>query len=193
MLPVDRSGKSISWAQLSNSGDTLKIIVPSHNGNVMSGQNNYLGTVTSYDMNESEMGYRGSKSCAIAPVKEQRVDGSYSFQVELLRYTLMAPVKGYQTEILSNKNNVSENVVVTKRPKLNKLDPWFMTGFVDAEGYFSIELYKYSKAKFKYTPRLVFGINLHVKDLPILLSFKDTLGVGTVRTKGKVIATQLYS
>lgn len=61
-----------------------------------------------------------------------------------------------------------------------------MTGFVDAEGYFSIELYKDSKAKFKYTPRLVFGINLHVKDLPILLSFKDTLGVGTVSTKGKV-------
>jgi hypothetical protein len=131
MLPVDRSGKSISWAQRSNSGDTLKIIVPSHNGNVMSGQNNYLGTVTSYDRNESEMGYRGSKSCAIAQVKEQRVDGRYSFQVELLRYTLMAPVRGYQTEILSNKNNVSENVVVTKRPKLNKLDPWIMTGFVD--------------------------------------------------------------
>ena len=186
MLPVDRSGKSISWAQLSNSGDTLMIIVPSHNGNVMSGLKNYLGMVTSYDMNESEMGYRGSKSSAIALVKEQRVDGSYSFQVELLRCTLMASVRGYQTEILSNKNNVSENVVLTKRPMLNKLDPWFLTGFVDAEGYFSIELYKDSKAKFKYTPRLVFGINLHVKDLPILLSFKDTLGVGTVSTKGKV-------
>jgi len=66
------------------------IIVPSHNGKVMSGLNNYLGTVTSYDMNESEMGYRGSKSSAIALVKEQRVDGSYSFQVELLRCTLMA-------------------------------------------------------------------------------------------------------
>ena len=64
----------------------------------------------------------------------------------------MAPERGYQTEILSNKNNVSEKVVVTKRPKLNKLDPWFMTGFVDAEGYFSIELYKDYKAKFKYTP-----------------------------------------
>ena len=37
MLPADRSGKSIPWAQLSNSGDTLKIIVPSHNGNIMSG------------------------------------------------------------------------------------------------------------------------------------------------------------
>ena len=184
MLPVYRSGKSVSWAKLSNSGDTLMIIVPSHYGNVMSGQNNYLGMVTSYDMNESEMGYRGSKSSAIALVKEQRVDGSYSFQVGLLRCTLMAPVRGYQTEILSNKNNVYKNV--TKRPKLNKLDPWFITGFADAEGCFSIELYKDSKAKFKYTPRLVFGINLHVKDLPILLSFKDTLGVGTVSTKGKV-------
>jgi hypothetical protein len=164
------------------------ILVPSHYGNVMSGQNNNLGMVTSYDMNESEMGYRGSKSSAIALVKEQRVDGSYFINKNFmkLRCTLMAPVRGYQTEILSNKNNVSENVVVTKRPKLNKLDPWFMTGFVDAEGYFSIELYKDSKAKFKYTPRLVFGINLHVKDLPILLSFKDTLGVGTVSTKGKV-------
>ena len=63
----------------------------------------------------------------------------------------MAPVRGYQTEILSNKNNVSENVVVTKRPKLNKLDPWFITGFVDAEGYFSIELYKDSKDKRQYS------------------------------------------
>ena len=104
----------------------------------MSGQNNYLGTVISQEMIENEMGYRGSKFSAIALVKEQRVDGSYSFQVGLLRCTLMAPVRGYQTEILSNKNNVSENVVVTKRPKLNKLDPWFMTGFVDAEGSFSI-------------------------------------------------------
>ena len=61
-----------------------------------------------------------------------------------------------------------------------------MTGFIDAEGCFSIGLSKDSKAKFKYTPKLIFGINLHVKDLPILLSFKDTLGVGTVSTKGKV-------
>lgn len=106
MLPADRSGKSIPWAKLSNSGDTLKIIVPSHNGNVMCGQHNYLGTVTSYDMNESEMGYRGSKSVLVLNtpiVKEQRVDGSYSFLVGLLRCTLMAPERGYQTEILSNK------------------------------------------------------------------------------------------
>jgi uncharacterized protein YfkK (UPF0435 family) len=186
MLPADWSGKSILWAQLSNSEEALKIIVPSHNGNVMSGWSNLSGMVTSYDMMETEMGNCGSKSSAVALVKEQRVDGSCSFLVELLRFTLMAPVMGYQTEIPSNQKNLSENVILTKRPKWNKLDPWFITGFIDAEGYFTIELYKDSKAKFKYTPRLVFGINLHVKDLPILLNFKDTLGVGTVSTKRKV-------
>ena len=97
----------------------------------MCGQYNYLGTVTSYDMNESEMGYRGSKSSAIALVKEQRVDGSYSFQVKLLRYTLMASVMRYQPEILSNQNNkwrgsgkfYFSSVHDTNRPKLNKLHP----------------------------------------------------------------------
>lgn len=69
----------------------------------MSGQNNYLGTVTSYDRNESEMGYRGSKSSAIAQVKEQRVDGSYLGYTPKLRCTLMGCESRYQTEILSNK------------------------------------------------------------------------------------------
>ena len=52
----------------------------------MSGQNNSLGTVTSYKMNESEVGYRGSKSEIQSPqpnvfsVKEQRVDGSYHLE-----------------------------------------------------------------------------------------------------------------
>lgn len=98
----------------------------------------------------------------------------------------MAPEMGYQPENPSNQNNVYENVINTDKPKLNKLDPWFITGFVDAVGSFSIELAKDSKAKFKYTPKLIFGIILHVKDLPILLSLKKTLGVGTVSTKGKV-------
>ena len=186
ILPADWSRKSIPWAQLSNSEDTLKIIVPSLNGNIESGWSNCSEMVTSYDMIENEMGYCGSKSSAIALVKEQRLDGSYSFIIGLLRYTLMASEMRYHPEILSNQNNVSENVIIKKSPKLNKLDPWFLTGFVDAEGYFSISLFKDSKAKFKYTPRLIFGINLHVKDLPILLSIKDTFGVGTVSTKGKV-------
>lgn len=62
----------------SNSGDTLKLMVPSYSRKAISGQNNYLGTVTSHKMNESKMGYRGSKSEFVNnSVKEQRVDGGY--------------------------------------------------------------------------------------------------------------------
>ena len=60
--PVKCSGKTHMWGKLSNSGDTLKLQIPSYNGNIISGQNNSLGMVISQEMNESEMGYRGSKS-----------------------------------------------------------------------------------------------------------------------------------
>ena len=94
-------------------------------------------------MIENEMDYCGSKSSAVALVKEQRVDGSYSFQVKLLRYTLMAQVMGYPPENPSNQNNISEalllrsvaqhskasgavakqaRVIFKNKPKLNKLD-----------------------------------------------------------------------
>jgi len=75
--PVKWSGKSLKWVKLSNSGDTLKTIVPNYLRKVISGWTNYSGTVISYKMSENEMGYRGSKSSAIALVKEQRVDGSW--------------------------------------------------------------------------------------------------------------------
>ena len=97
MLPADWYRKSISWAQLSNSENTLKILVPSHNGNIMSGWSNYSGMVTSYDMIENEMGYRGSKSSAIALVKEQRVDGSYSFLSRTVKVHSNGPCKGVST------------------------------------------------------------------------------------------------
>ena len=62
--------------KLSNSGNTLKLMVPSLIRKYLSGQNNYLGKVTTHKMSENKMGYRGSKS-GISPVKEQRVDGSW--------------------------------------------------------------------------------------------------------------------
>ena len=50
-------------------------MIPNYIRQYVSGQNNYLGMVTSHKMMETEMGYRGSKSVNMA-VKEQRVDGS---------------------------------------------------------------------------------------------------------------------
>jgi LAGLIDADG endonuclease/Cytochrome C oxidase subunit II, periplasmic domain len=186
MTPADWFSKSKSWAQISNSGNTLKIQVPIPFENKTGGQNFSLDKVTSFDIIENKMGYRGYKTYAFVQVKEQRVDDIYNSQLELLRYTLMASAMRFQTEELSNQNIVYDKIINSNKPKLKKLDSWFLTGFVDAEGCFSIEISKDSKAKFKYTPRLNFIINLHVKDLPILLSLKDTWGVGTLKTKGKV-------
>jgi Cytochrome C and Quinol oxidase polypeptide I len=60
--PAKRFGKTLRWDKLSNSGDPLKLMVPSYNRKVTSGQNNYLGRVTSHKIDEKKMGNRGSKS-----------------------------------------------------------------------------------------------------------------------------------
>ena len=115
-------GKTLNWLLLSNSGDTLKLMIPSYIRKIISGQNNYLGTVTSHKMNESEMGYRGSKSDLSSKakgisVKEQRVDGSrdfsknFSFRKDLqnniiiksLRCTLMGFERNYPFKIPTNQ------------------------------------------------------------------------------------------
>jgi len=63
--------------KLSNSGDTLKLMVPNFSRKATSGWSNYSCTVTSHKMIEREMGNRGSKSVKfLRTVKEQRVDGS---------------------------------------------------------------------------------------------------------------------
>ena len=98
---------SLLCLKLSNSGDTLKLMVPSYIRKVISGQNNYLGTVTSHKMSENEMGYRGSKSANKA-VKEQRVDGSYCIKTKImqLRCTLMGFKRNYQIKVLSKQLNI---------------------------------------------------------------------------------------
>ena len=120
-------------------------MIPSHNGNSMCGQNNYLGTVTSHKMIESEMGYRGSKSELIIQnpqpkyinsVKEQRVDGSYFGLCPKLRCTLMGFERNYQIKIPSKQLNkqyysTSSKTSIRAADK-NQLNPWFITGFADA-------------------------------------------------------------
>ena len=74
---------SLMCLKLSNSGDTLKLMIPSYSRKIISGQSNYLGKVTSHKMRENKMGYRGSKSDLYnKSVKEQRVDGSWSIKAK---------------------------------------------------------------------------------------------------------------
>ena len=83
--PAKCFGKTFFGCKLSNSGEPLKLMIPSYSWKAISGQNNYLDTVISPKMNESEMGYRGSKSefrSLRNSVKEQRVDGSYCIKAK---------------------------------------------------------------------------------------------------------------
>src|SRR5215469_14397624 len=111
--PAKFFGKILKWVKLSNSGDTLKLRIPSYSRKAISGQTNYLGKVTSPKMMETEIGYRGSKSEIQIPqltqisVKEQRVDGSYcsikNYKFMQLRCTLMGFERNYPVKVLSKQ------------------------------------------------------------------------------------------
>ena len=140
--------------------------------------------VISQKMNESKMGDRGSKSEILSPqpkgisVKEQRVDGSYFGCYPKLRCTLMGFERNYQVKIPSNQFNKIKKLFSTKSEA--EINPWFLTGFVDAEGCFSIKIQQNAKLKTKWRVRPVFSITLNVKDLPLLESIKNNLGVGNI-------------
>ena len=214
------SGISLLCLQLSNSGDALKLIVPSYSRKAISGWSNYSGKVTSYKMIENEMGYRGSKSDTafllenkIVSVKEQRVDGSYlgSLYYPKLRCTLMGGESRYQFSIPSNQFLIQTNKQIknfhtnsklfihqdkaeTKNLsllELNKtsikplLNPWFITGFIDAEGCFGLYLYKNTAMKNGWSVFLDFKITLHKKDEGLLNQIQNYFGVGSVFKHGE--------
>lgn len=83
-----------------------------------------------------------------------------------------------------------ENPKTNSYPELlnENLNPWFITGFSDAESYFSISVSPDIRAKTGFNVQLIFGINLHVKDTNILENIKKTLGAGYInKSKTKPI------
>ena len=181
------------WVKLSNSGDTLKLLIPSFFRKAISGQSNYLGKVTSQKMSENEMGYRGSKSVFLHPqpkeiyVKEQRVDGSYfgSVSIPRLRCTLTGGESHYHIKIPSKQLNKRTFYNLPSGQGKNVLNPWFLSGFTDAEGCFSIGIRPDAKLKIKWRVLPVFIIKLHKKDLSILEDIKKTLHIGKIRKSGE--------
>jgi hypothetical protein len=191
--PVKWFGKSFIWVKLSNSGDTLKTIVPNYIRKNISGWSNYSCKVISYSMSENKMGYRGSKSgFKKEPVKEQRVDGSCFGLSPKLRCTLMGGESRYQVKIPSNQlnrkfyycsNSYSNSTSVHRR---TPLDPYFVTGFSDAEASFIILILKEPKNTTHWTIKTRFSIFLHKKDREILDLIKSYFrGVGTISPQNK--------
>jgi hypothetical protein len=193
-------GSTQWWEKLSNSGDILKLLIPSYSRKWISGWTNHSGMVTSQKMSENEMGYRGSKSSIQdlnlekIDVKEQRVDGSYFgiVYISKLRCTLTGfersyPIKYHSKQIEKWSYSTSCNA--------NHLNPWFITGFSDAESCFSILVQPNTKSRLKWRVKPIFTIGLHSKDIELLNLIKNTLGVGkvSIRTTSKTVVYSVES
>ena len=91
--------------------------------------------------------------------------------------------RNYQVKIPSNQFNKIKKLFSTKSEA--EINPWFLTGFADAEGCFSIKIQQNAKLKTKWRVRPVFSITLHIKDLALLESIKNKLGVGNISKSGE--------
>uniref|UniRef100_UPI001BF142FC LAGLIDADG endonuclease n=1 Tax=Ganoderma subamboinense TaxID=34466 RepID=UPI001BF142FC len=181
---------SLLCLKLSNSGDTLKLMVPSYSRKAISGWSNYPGMVISPKMNENEMGYRGSKSVLLtSTVKEQRVDGSWFLapKARSLRYTLMDFERNYQFKILSKQLNFIKYFHTSAYAQVQntKLDPWFVTGFCDGEACFSVSIYidKRIKGRLGWAVKPSFQISLNSRDIKLLLQLQEFFACGNITSK----------
>ena len=64
-----------------------------------------------------------------------------------------------------------------------KLDPNWVTGFVDGEGCFHVYIRKKNNSKLGWQVEPHFELRLHQKDLPVLVAIQKSLGVGKVYYK----------
>ena len=74
-----------------------------------------------------------------------------------------------------NKNNENNN---------GQLHPLFITGFVDGEGCFAINIFENKELKIGWVVWLSFSIGLHVKDRALLERITKSLGVGRISKGG---------
>jgi LAGLIDADG endonuclease len=162
----------------------------------MSGQINYPGMVTSYMMIENEMEYRGSKSEIYTQspnqisVKEQRVDGSW-FLIKNLRCILMGFERNYQINNPSKQFKIYFSTVHSDQNV--QLNPFWITGFVDAEGSFTVVFDKIKKRTLGWRVQPRFQIGLHVRDLALLLKIKKFFGgIGIVNKSGNTAFYSVY-
>ena len=66
--------------------------------------------------------------------------------------------------------------------KSHKLEPWFITGFSDAESSFSVSCYKDNKLKIGWQLQPAYSIGLHKKDVSVLLLIQSFFGgVGRIK------------
>ena len=97
--------------------------------------------------------------------------------------------RDYQNKVLSKSlfRYYSTKVVPTDTSQIkeSKLDPNFVSGFVDGEGSFSVTFIKDKYYKSGWQIKTSFSIGLHKKDLSILELIKKFFGVGVIKPHSK--------
>jgi len=89
----------------------------------------------------------------------------------------------YQVKILSKQLNFKRNFSTLVQN--SKLNPWFVTGFVDGEGSFGITNYIDNRIKDRlvWAVKPSFQISLNSKDIKLLLQLKEFFGCGIIVNK----------
>jgi hypothetical protein len=64
------------------------------------------------------------------------------------------------------------------------INPWFVSGLIDAEGCFHLGISANDKYKQNYNVVLMFTMSLHEKDKDLLIKLKDFFGVGSIIRHG---------
>jgi hypothetical protein len=82
--------------------------------------------------------------------------------------------------ILLLQNRVSTSLL---HSQASKLDPFFITGFTDGEGCFSVSISNNQDRKVGYSVKIFCQIGLHQKDLNVLEKIQSFFGVGNIYIK----------
>ena len=110
--------------------------------------------------------------------------GLINFQVILFSIIISTnPQEFFNSKLYST----SPTSLQKKEKNLSGINPHWLTGFADAEGYFTVKIYKAKDRKIGWRVEPVFGITLHSRDLKLLTRIKNYLGVGTINQTGNTV------
>ena len=90
----------------------------------------------------------------------------------------------------NNNEGTSSHINVNFSQNLN---PWFITGFVDAEGSFILNINSKSDLKNKWGVRASFKITLQLRDKALLEQIQSYFGVGNLYIVGSSASYEVNS
>jgi hypothetical protein len=105
-------------------------------------------------------------------------------EIYSLFYLLIKVVTLDENISMDLSSNAENSQVLNSEYSNKKLNPYYVTGFVDGEGCFLINIAPRSNQKLGYTVYLVFKLKLHSRDRALLENIRNYFGqVGNITTR----------